>query len=196
MEIVKSYHRYLVSESGKVYRQTKHKIKELSYDDYSPYLMVTLYVHGKPERWKIHRLVATMFIPNPNNYPVVNHIDGNKRNNRVENLEWCTYKHNNQHAINTGLNNISETNHSRWLDAEWADKTRANMKEGCANRRDYKGYDNPNSRYCFYIDGRKATLQDVTLHYDCSSAQVYRWIYHPQSTKYRKKFKGLTYCIL
>lgn len=51
----------------------------------------------------IHRLVAEAFIPNPNNYPVVNHKDGNKLNNVYTNLEWCSYSHNNQHAIDTGL---------------------------------------------------------------------------------------------
>lgn len=51
----------------------------------------------------IHRLVAQAFIPNPNNYPCVNHINGTKKDNKVNNLEWCTYSHNNKEAYKLGL---------------------------------------------------------------------------------------------
>ena len=60
------------------------------------YEMVALYKEGKARNTKVHRLVAQAFIPNPNNYPQVNHKDEDKTNNNVDNLEWCTneYNHN------------------------------------------------------------------------------------------------------
>ena len=59
---------------------------------------------GRRKDFKGHRLVAEYFIDNPNNYPIVNHIDGNKANNNIENLEWSTYSQNNIHAYKNGLN--------------------------------------------------------------------------------------------
>lgn len=63
------------------------------------YRHVELAKDGKRKAFTVHRLVATAFIPNPNNYPTINHLDEDKTNNCVENLEWCTASHNVQYSI-------------------------------------------------------------------------------------------------
>lgn len=67
------------------------------------YLWLSLRINGKNKRCLVHRLVAETFMPNPDNKPEVNHINGDKADNRVENLEWCTHAENMRHAVNTGL---------------------------------------------------------------------------------------------
>ena len=87
---------YQVSSHGRVKSFKKNKVKILKPQmHYKGYEFVTLHKNGIGEKCKVHRLVAKAFIPNPNNYPVVNHKDENKSNNNVENLEWCTVSYNN-----------------------------------------------------------------------------------------------------
>lgn len=72
------------------------------------YFTVGLCKRGKQKNELIHRLVAKAFIPNPKNLPMVNHKDGNTKNNKKNNLEWCTCQENIQHAYRTGLKKSSE----------------------------------------------------------------------------------------
>lgn len=67
------------------------------------YYVVNLIINGKRRTRKLHRLYAIAFMPNPNNYPQINHIDGNKLNNKKENLQWSNQKMNIHHAFRTGL---------------------------------------------------------------------------------------------
>lgn len=64
---------------------------------------VTLWKDRKPRDFLVHRLVANAFIPKVPEKDYINHIDGNPKNNHVENLEWCNHKENNNHAFDTGL---------------------------------------------------------------------------------------------
>lgn len=71
------------------------------------YHTAVLYNNGKPKSFRVHQIVAKAFIPNPENKPHVNHLDGVKSNNCVENLEWVTISENMKHAFKIGLNKIS-----------------------------------------------------------------------------------------
>lgn len=92
---------YQVSDNGNVRRKEKYKavpgvlrpIKMLN-----GYLCIDLSYKCKKKRFGIHRLVAMAFIPNPDNLPIINHKNENRTDNRVENLEWCTYRYNNNYG--------------------------------------------------------------------------------------------------
>lgn len=94
---------YQVSTSGKVRNAYGHILKpETARNGYK---RVTFYDRKKHS---VHRLVAMAYIPNPENKEVVNHINGVKDDNRVENLEWLTWGENEKHAYAIGLKNVSE----------------------------------------------------------------------------------------
>ena len=67
-------------------------------DDKEGYKILNLYKNGKHKTFRVHRLVAQEFIPNPNNLPEINHKDENPANNNLENLEWCTCKYNHNYG--------------------------------------------------------------------------------------------------
>lgn len=96
--------RNIVTEEGRVFRENGSEYTQ-RLDKYG-YPRITVYLGGGRGNYKVytvHRLVAKEFLPNPENKPHVNHIDGNKQNNHVSNLEWATVKENAKHAYHTGL---------------------------------------------------------------------------------------------
>ena len=94
---------YQVSNLGRVKSLKNKKILKYS-KNYKGYCQINLYKNGKRKKYCIHRLVALGYVNNILNKEQVNHIDGNKENNCVYNLEWVTCSENNKHAYKIGLN--------------------------------------------------------------------------------------------
>lgn len=96
---------YSIEENGNV---TSHKVGVGTYGKPTVlkpqpvtkgYMQVVLFLEGKKKNARVHRLVAQAFLPNPNNLPQINHLDKNKKNNHLSNLEWCTNQENCEHAL-------------------------------------------------------------------------------------------------
>ena len=90
------------------------------------YYRVALWLNNKSKFISIHRLVATYFVPNPDNKETVNHIDGDKTNNHYSNLEWNTYKENMNHAIDNKISACGERNGRAKLTQEQVNEIRNN----------------------------------------------------------------------
>lgn len=106
-KIFKPNPNYEISNMGKV--RNLCTLKELAQiDNGHGYKTVTLYESSHGRRYYVHRLVAFTFLENKENKPEVNHLDGNKANNKVTNLEWCTQIENNRHAVKIGLRVCTE----------------------------------------------------------------------------------------
>jgi len=93
---------YLVLAHGHVYSKRTNRRMVGKIDKYG-YRILCLSLDLGVKHVGLHRIVAICWLDNPNNLPQINHKDGDKLNNRVNNLEWCTAKHNTQHSYDTGL---------------------------------------------------------------------------------------------
>ena len=110
---IENYPDYFVSNFGRIksYRWGKRTSILIPMRTPEGYVAIYFYKDGcKRKSIKIHRLVAKVFIPNPENKRCVNHKDGNKSNNHIENLEWMTKSEDLKHAYKTGLKKYNLTN--------------------------------------------------------------------------------------
>lgn len=104
---IKSLDRYVNYKVKGKKRLVQGKIKKLTVNE-KGYLKVTLFKNGKGETREVQRFVAEAFIPNPENKPQVNHINGDKTDNKICNLEFCTCKENSLHSLYVLKNNIKQ----------------------------------------------------------------------------------------
>lgn len=106
------------------------KILSTKNNNAKQYEKTSLHNNGKTKYYKVHQLVARAFIPNPENKREVNHIDGNKHNNKVENLEWVTSKENKEHNHTLGLVRIGERHQNSILNEETVIQIKMMLKDG------------------------------------------------------------------
>jgi hypothetical protein len=116
---------YLVSPYGDIATMDTKPLREFSNN--RNYRMVSIVNNsGKRLIALVHRIVAETYIDNPNGYPIVNHIDGDKSNCAINNLEWCTYSYNNKHAYDLGLRR-----HFKGVDSNFAKYSEEDVKAIC-----------------------------------------------------------------
>lgn len=94
---------YSINENGDVRNDVTGYIKKPYINKTNGYVMVDLYENNRPTKVTIHRLLAESFIPNSDNKPCVDHIDGNRQNNALSNLRWATYSDNNSRFKTLGV---------------------------------------------------------------------------------------------
>ena len=104
MQELKNFPNYLISQDGQIINKLFNRELKGHLSLSTGYRYMTLRKDGKDVRQPLHRLLAMQFIPNPDNKPMVNHKDGCKINNSLDNLEWVTNQENVQHAYDLGIN--------------------------------------------------------------------------------------------
>ena len=106
---IDGYEGYFVTSDGHILGKRK-KSYLIPIKNSLGYQRVSLVKNGKVKNFLIHRLVAAAFLPNPNDFPCVNHKDENPSNNRVENLEWCTTAYNNAYGTKGMRTSLAQMN--------------------------------------------------------------------------------------
>lgn len=94
---------YYVTENGEIISFNYNSPRKIKQQTWQGYKLVKMQINKKQHTFKVHRLVAECYLPNPNNLPEVDHRDCNKLNNHVSNLEWVTKKENHDRAVKNGL---------------------------------------------------------------------------------------------
>ena len=132
--------RFEISQSG-IIRNVKTKYIKSQYVSDTGYYMITISKNNKSKPYRVHRLLANNFIENPKKLKEVNHIDGNKLNNDLSNLEWVSHFGNMQHAFSTGLaNNTGVKNGMAKLNERKVREIKEFLKQGISQYKIAKKY--------------------------------------------------------
>lgn len=183
---------YQVSNFGQVRRLCKNDNRVIKQEINRGYKRVCLSYKNVKKHFLVHRLVAFAFIPNPNNYPIINHKDENKLNNNVDNLEWCTYSYNLSY---NGLRyKMAETRKNNgYIVSDITRKKLSNINIGNKNHKKYQCYimcdkDTFKEIHKFY------TILDIEKYFNkkIKMSNIYSCIKGNKLTAYGFNWKGET----
>ena len=129
MEKIKDFEKYSITRDGRVWSWHRNLFLSPGLAG-KGYPMVVLFKDGKPHNRLVHRLMAQAYIPNPDSKPEVNHKDGDKTNNFLNNLEWVTSHENRLHGYKLGLHGSGENHHQAKLKQAEVDYIREQYASG------------------------------------------------------------------
>ena len=193
--IFKKFYNYDVYEDGKIFSHYRDRFLKPDLTKLG-YLQVSLTIDKKLVRYKVHRLVALLFLEeNIENKPTVNHKDGDKLNNHYSNLEWATFKENNQHAIDNNLRNVAESNRKRWEDDDFRKRVSNKISKTQQEKGINKGQRNPRFKYIINYNNVVIERTDLSKILNMSQSNTDRIIKDAANGKIHKKLKELNIII-
>ena len=182
---------YIIYENGQIYSTKTNKFLKPLFTDPTDYAHVVLFHDGKHYQKYIHVLVAENFIPNPYNKIQVNHIDGNKQNNDISNLEWVTVSENIIHAFKTGLHKSkigSESHLAKYTDEDIHNVCKL-LEEGIMTLNDISRYTSV-SFGIIYLIIKHVSWTNISCNYNVDNYYHDREVYSHDD--YEKVFKMLS----
>lgn len=164
---IESFPNYTINIDGTILNTKHNRIIHPKCIASNGYVVTTLRRDdGTKKRFYVHRLIALSHIPNPNSLPFINHIDGNKSNNNIDNLEWCTSKQNISHAWSIGLNDNIKLYNSVQPKSKFQEMGRVNRK--------YSKEDILDIRKLF--GNKTMTKKELSIKYETTSSNIGRII--------------------
>lgn len=158
---IEGYDNYFVNEEGDVFSNKCGSMKRLKTIKMQGYYYVGLSKKGRVKMFRLHRLVANTFLPNPENKPCIDHINGDRADNRAENLRWVTHKENSNNPITMERNRISKKGHVV------TEETRRKMAESMS-KKNVAQYTTEGGFVSKYISMREAEKMTGVRHSDIS----------------------------